>query len=327
MSLFRNKRLMAGAVLCGLVLAVELVWLSISAVRLAGNSRELKGAQRRLSRLQNRAPYPSEANRNILSENLDELAYRVSELTAEMNRMPAPRNVVEPAELSAFIQEQVEGFRSDAIRAGVELPDSLEAGFTQYASGGAVAAAGDVPRLMRQLHAVGAIANVLVDAGVASIDDISRDEFEGGASREAQRRRRPNRLGGPQDAAGAHSKASEVGPGGLYLVERIGVTFQASEQAVWEVLYGLASSPQFMVVRSFSHRTQTRILEYSPRAVKRGSDTDDETLRFLQEGILRGARALSRPERIIAGTELVQVELMVDVYHFNAEESDDRRRP
>ncbi len=79
----------------------------------------------------------------------------------------------------------------------------------------------------------------------------------------------------------------------------------------------LAAAPHFMVVSEFSHRTQTKILSYNPEAVKRG--LDDETLQYLESGILVGEQALSRPERMIAGNELVQVQLMVDVYNFEPE--------
>jgi len=313
---------MIAAGISALILVAEIVWLGVSAYRFSTVSKDLKVEQRVLSRLQARDPYPSAENKAVLEDNLDELSYLVGELAAELNRDPAPENMVEPAELSAFIQTQVERFSKRAEREGVELPDTLEAGFSQYASGGAVANPGDVPRLMRQLHSIRALGDVLMESGVASIDKMSRDLFENEGPREALRRRNADRFAKTKKSEGVNSIASEIGPAGLYLVERVGITFRADEEAIWAVLQGIASAPQFMVVQEFSHRSASNILTYSPGLVKSGAETDNETMTFLREGILRGETARSRPERIVAGNELVEVRMMVDVYHFNVEVPD-----
>lgn len=320
---FRSNRMpaAAGAVFL-LVTAAELVWLGLGVFSYSAAGKELNRNTRRLERLERRDPYPSAANLSALEENLDVLEYQVGELRAVMGRDPIPDEHADAAELSARIQEKVELFRKHAEEAGVELPDTLEAGFSEYASGGAVAAQADVPRLMRQLHSVSVLADVLIEAGVNSIEGISRERFEFEAEPETPRRRRPNSARAPRQRL----PASEVGPDGLYMVERIGVEFSADENEVWRVLEGLASSPRFMIVTGFSHQTDTDILDYSPLAVTRGAETDDEALNYLREGILRGKKALSRPERIIAGADAVRVRMTVDVYNFNPEVPDGRGR-
>ncbi len=320
---FRNNsmQVIVGAV-CLLILAAELCWLIIGGLGYAAARGRLAANLSRLERLERRSPYPSAANLKVLEENLDVLEYQVGELYAAVSRGPAPRGHVESAELSARIQAEVERFRRRAEEAGVLLPDTLEAGFSEYASGGAVAAPRNAPRLMRQLHSVSALTDVLIDSGVQSIGSITRDRFERESGPDLVRRRSVN----ARQAGDERPPASQVGPGGLYLIERIGVEFSAYEDGVWRVLEGLASSPRFMTVSEFSHTTDGRVHDYSPQAVKRGVETDDETLAFLREGVLRGDQALPRPERIIAGTDRVRVRMMVDVYNFNREISDDRTR-
>ena len=314
MSLRQNKTLMMGGGICAAILIVEAAVLAVGAVGLSKANKTVEREQRRLTKLLKRNPYPSAENVQTLEKNLDELEYRIGALSAEMTSDPFPKEAVEAAEFSARAQDVIERFRKRAERAGMVLPKSLEVGFAKYASGGAVPKALHVPRLTRQLYSVERVADVLVKSGVTSVDKLSRDLFEGATGADISPRRRPRNAPPSSVRKPLSLVASVSGPGGLYYMERIGVSFTAKEDKVWRVLDGFAAASHFMVVTEFAHRTNSGILDYNPDAVKAGGD--DETLRFLSEGILSGAKALSRPERIIAGDELVKVRLMVDVYNF-----------
>lgn len=316
MMLPRNKRFMLACGVCAALLLGEMVALALGAVRLSKANRALQQEQQRLMRLQQRVPYPSAANVRILENNLDELEYRVGELAAELNRDPFPQDSVEAAEFSARAQDAIERFRSRAARAGIQLPESLEVGFAQYASGGAVPAAAHVPRLSRQLYAVERVADVLVQSGVITVDAMSRELFEIVDEAEVTRRRPLRSLPTAKGRKPPSPTASAVGPGGIYTTEQVAVSFTASEEAVWRVLDLFAVAPHFMVVSGFSHQTQSDLLAYSPDAVKRREE-NDETVHYLSEGILSGDKALSRPERMIAGDEWISVHLTVDVYNFD----------
>ena len=67
-------------------------------------------------------------------------------------------------------QATIECFKGQAAKAGIELPVGLEAGFSQYASGGAIPVLDHVPRLSRQLYSVEKVADVLIQSEVASIE-------------------------------------------------------------------------------------------------------------------------------------------------------------
>ena len=319
MSLPRGKRTLFAACAFGGLLVLEVAWLGISGWKLAQEKRHLKTQYRHLSRLQHRNPFPSQESVDTLHSNLDELGYRVQALSSEMNKDAFPRDAVEAADFSARAQGVVERFLRRAGHAGVVLPESMEVGFADYASGGAVPEARYVSRLTRQLYSVERVADLLVQSGVQSITMIDRERFEREDTAQVMPVRRSRRDSGR--ASHAPRVASGIGPDELYLIERVRVSFVADETAVWRMMDLIASAPHFMSVSSFSHKTLTRILDYNPDAVKAGSD--DETMRFLSEGILTGESALSRPERIISGNDPVAVDLVVEVYNFNLESTEE----
>ncbi|MEE9367843.1 MAG: Amuc_1100 family pilus-like protein [Pontiella sp.] len=322
MNLPKNKRIVVCCVIFGIVLLIEMIFLVLANAELSKQKQELERGVRRLSQLHNRNPFPSSENVEALKENLDGLEYYFGELVSTVKGDPFPLDAVEAADFSARAQDVIERFQKRAELSGVVLPESLEVGFAEYASGGAVPDIRNVPRLSRQLYSVERVADVLVQSGVDSIDSLTRDMFEmtNEIDRSAPRRRSTrNAAIVSNDRKPQHLIASEVHPEKLYYIERIGVSFKAKESVVWRVLDQFASAPHFMVVSELSHSTERSILNYSPDAVKRGGAGDDDTLKYLAGGILVGEKALSRPERIIAGREALRIHLMVNVFNFETE--------
>lgn len=322
MNLQKNKALIVGAGICGILLLTEIIFLVSINGGLLKHRQELQRSYHRLSLLHDRNPFPSVENIKAMRTNLEDLEYDLDELVAGIMRDAFPQDAVEATDFSARAQDVIERFRKRADQSGVTLPKSLEVGFSKYASGGAVPELGNVPRLSRQLYSVERVADVLVRSGVDSIDGLTRDSFEESPSveRSAPRRRSSRQANQDSNAQNSlHLIASTVHPENLYYIERIGVSFSAKEEAVWRVLDQFASASHFMVVSGFSHSTKSTILKFNPSAVKRGEVGDDDTLRYLAEGILVGSKALSRPERIISGNEMIQVYLDVEVYNFEPE--------
>lgn len=309
-----------GAACCGVALLIALILLIRSGLELRDVRRAQERSHQRLATLQARKPYPAESNVEALKEKAEALEFHVGELSAELGRDTYAQENLEAAAFSARVQDILERMRKRAERTGVGIPPGMEASFARYASGGAIPRGEHVPRLVRQLQAVERIGEVLIHSGVDSILSLTRDRFEFPAAvpkekvRRAPRRRwRRNEV---EESDVSFETASAAHPQGWYSAERVGVMFSATQESVWRVLNRLASTPRFMAVAEFSHITQTRIVDYDPESVVRGEEADDEMLRFLSEGILVGSEALSRPERIISGEELVEVSLLVDVYRF-----------
>ncbi len=319
MNVRNHPVLVAGGGACAVLLLFALVFLFRSHSDYRRQTVALETLYHRLAELNTRNPFPSSGNEVQMEKNLGQIEFHVGELAARLARDPFPLDAVEAADFSARAQGVIERFQKRADGAGIVLPDRLEVGFAQYASGGAVPAAEDVPRLTRQLYSVERVADVLARSGVHSIEMLSRDLFESESDpvpemRDRRRGRRNASISVPMRSI--REVASVVHPEGLYYIERIGVGFTAREDGVWRVLDLFASAPHFMVVTSYSHVTQTKILSYNPEAVKRGGEGIDETLKFLSTGVLAGSTALSRPERLIAGNELIHVSLVVEVYNF-----------
>lgn len=317
---FRNDRvLLVGAVVFLFCVLVEVIWLLWAGSHLVAERRSLQDQHRQLVVLQGRARYPSDQNVEVLREVLDELEFSVGEYGAELKEDPFLADETEATEFSARAQNRVEHFQRRAELGGVKLLEAREAGFEKYTQGGVIPESKYVARLSRQLYSMERVADILVEAGVESIDRLSRDVFEdvtGEATKSRTRRSRRNAV----DSNAVNKvdlEASDVHPDRMYFIEQIGVEFVAREALVWAVLKSFESAPHFMAVSEFRHKTVTDILSYNPDAVKRGTNGDSETLKFLEKGVLVGDQARSRTERQIAGDELIRVQLLVDVYNFD----------
>jgi hypothetical protein len=319
MNMRNNMVLVVGGGGGAVLLLLALVYLFNANAVYQKKGKRLEQQYRRLHELNVRSPFPSMENAEQMEQNLDRLDYHVGELAAQLVQDPFPPDAVESADFSARAQEVIERFRKRAANAGIVLPEGLEAGFSQYASGGAVPEPAHVPRLSRQLYSMEKVADILIRSEVRSIESLTRDVFEApdAAAAMPSTRRRARRSGPPPgEREDIRTVASAVHPDGFYYVEHVGATVTADELSVWRLLDLLASVPHLMVLSDFRHATQTDILSYNPEAAKQAGKGDDETQKFLAGGILSGEQALSRPERIVAGNEIIRVSIRVDVYNF-----------
>jgi hypothetical protein len=302
-----------GAVLCGVI-----GWFIFAVVDYLGVTKEAKSHDQRLDRLQGRVLFPSEENVEAVRKNYEGLVWQLSELEADLKRDPYAAEAGEAAGFSAEAQRRIERFRLRASLAGVAVSDALEASFAEYASGGKIPEPQHVERLSRQLFAATRVGDLLLEAEVERIDEINREPFEAAVVEPMIRARgRRGRFEQPaEQEMDFRLLASEIDEQGLYSVERIEARFVAKELSLWKVLDGVASHPHFMVLSRITLETDAEILAYDPEAVKRAGEGDDEMLRYLAGGILEGKNALSRPERVVAGDESIEVQLVVEVYHF-----------
>jgi hypothetical protein len=299
-------------------LIIALVFLFRANTNYQQQRKILNRQYRRLAELNTRNPFPSEENVVREKQNLERLECQIDEMTVKLARDPFPENAVDAADFSARAQDVIEQFGKQAAEAGVKLPESLEAGFAKYASGGEIPDQAQVPRLSRQLASAEKVADVLVRSGVTSIETLTRENFETQSDSSSPTTGRRDRRGiRAFPTANRRMVASLVQPRGLYTAEQIEVSFFASEPIIWKVLNELIVAPHFMIVTDFSHTVKKDILAYNPeKGVQSGEDKKDAE-QFLSSGILSGRKALSRPERIIAGNELLQVSLKIDVYNFD----------
>lgn len=279
--------------------------------------------QKKLQQLQERTPFPSMDNLKVLENNLHKFEMYSEALSAALSRDVFPQEPEDATAFSARVQRSVERFRERALQSGIVLPSTLEIGFLKYASGGAVADAEHVPRLSRQLYSIERVVEILMQNGVTSIDRLTRDQFESDI-KPARNVPRRSRAREESEAAMVDQPlngliASNIGPDKRYITERISLSFSAREEVLWKVMSQFATDPCVIVVLEFSHTTLTEIAKYNPDRMQRDSIGKTEYEQFLTDGILSGTSALNRSERIIAGGETIRVDLILDVYNFNAE--------
>lgn len=315
MSIKNNIVLVVGGSVAAVLLAGALILFVNANTDCKKHGQSLKKQEQRLSELLSRKPFPCAENVQVLENNVDVMEFHTGELSAELKQDEFSHIRVDAADFSAQAQSVIERLRRRALEADVVLPKKLEAGFARYTSGGSVPASEHVPRLMRQLYSSDRVADVLIRSKVSSIDRIARDHFENqehSSDAAGPPRRRPRRR--PAETAPIEKENKQrTADSSEYAIERIEVVFSAKEGVVWTVLEEFISAPHCMVVKELSHSTLTDILTYNPNAVVR---SEDETKRFISEGILSGRTALSRPERIVAGNDIIRVSMSVDVYDF-----------
>jgi hypothetical protein len=316
MNMRNHSVILMGGGVCAVLLLAALIFLFRALSDYQAQGRTLDRQYQRLAELDARQPFPSPENVAQERKNLEGFEYHAEELLAVLSRDPFPEDAADAADFSARAQDVIEQFQKRTTDAGVQIPGNLEAGFAEYASGGAIPELSDVPRLSRQLSAVEKVADILVRCSVDSIEILTRDLFEQQSDPFAEEKgRRGSRRGvtakPPKDI---RKIASVVQPEGLYTIERVGTTFVATEQVAWAVFEELAAVPHFMVAADLEHATLTSVLTYNPDSTT-PSDSEKE---FLPGGILSGRTALSRPERIIAGNERVRISLQIDVYNFES---------
>ena len=73
-----------------------------------------------------------------LQGDVDRFEARVEELVSELARDPFRRGAMDAADFSSRAQNVADHFRRRAEDLGVELPSTLEEGFSYYTSGGAI---------------------------------------------------------------------------------------------------------------------------------------------------------------------------------------------
>jgi hypothetical protein len=319
MNMRNHSVILMGGGACAVLLLAALVFLFRAQLDYQTQSRALERQYRRLAELDARQPFPSPENVAQERKNLEGFEYHAAELFAVLSRDPFPVEASDAAGFSARAQDVIEQFQKRTTDAGVQIPRNLEAGFAEYASGGAIPELSDVPRLSRQLSAVEKVADILVRCGVDSIEMLTRDLFEQQSDPFAEEKgRRGSRRGVAAKPANDIRKiASVVQQDGLYTIERVGAAFVATEQVAWAVLEELSAAAHFMVVADLEHTTLTSVLAYNPDSTT-PSDSEKE---FLPGGILSGRTALSRPERIVAGNEQVRISLQIEVYNFESSTS------
>lgn len=305
----KHMVLLVGGGLAAVLLLAAVVMLLRFQGRYAAVNRELEGARQRLEVLKARDPFPSEDNVQRLRQNRSDLQSVALQILEQLHKNQRAVVPMEPAEFAPSLERTSRQLVQRAQESGVTLPEGFGFGFARYAAGELPAPAA-VPRLVKQLSAVEALCDVLFQARIAKLDELEREVFDEteaateGAPQEGRRARR-----GAAERTPTVSQVPLAEPNELYEVERLTLTFEARESAVWDVLNGIVRSPNFMAIADLRMEntlaTTGALGKKKPVAALGGDAAANIQPQYP-----------SHDDRVVAGRELVTVSLMIDVYHF-----------
>ena len=167
--------------LIGVVLA-GLVGLAVLVGNTAGNSvaayEQYLQLTQTLQSLQNRSPFPSEANLKRASELKEKYKAQLVELKEEISKLQVPlEKTITPQQFQDDLRAAVNDVTSRAQLAKIKLPENFYLGFNEYSTRPPTQEA--APSLARQLSFIKKIVDNLIglspeNPGVISIDSIDR---------------------------------------------------------------------------------------------------------------------------------------------------------
>ncbi|MBE2203125.1 MAG: hypothetical protein IAE94_02120 [Chthoniobacterales bacterium] len=232
MNWFKDNPFLAGIFAVSLIAAGALGFLIFSSfTAYTASSEAYTAAVTKLHALQNKVPFPNDANLKAVQAGLADYSAGIANLRAQLAKMEIPLDEkITPQQFQDGLRTAVNDIRVKAEANNVKLPPNFYFGFDQYQT--QVPGEQAAPYLNRQFLVIQSIIVRLVDFKVASIEGVVRKPLpqESGAAPAAQKK-----------AAAAEPVLSR------YPFE---ISF-AAEQAKFRVAFNsLLGADQFLIVRS-----------------------------------------------------------------------------
>lgn len=327
----KHTSLVIGGVVT-LILAALLAWGLISARSdYSGETESLDSAQLKLDRLFKRSVFPAPENVNRLEQQNDiytkYLLARFDELKKGQPALPK----VDRSRFSLLFEDVLKRLNQGAKEKNVKLPTRFSFGFDHYFAGN-LPAAEDVDRLVLQLRAISDVCGVLYEAGVAEIVSVNRQVFEEIPQAD------PGASGGFGWRGGGVSttvttlpKENYVDGDNLFSKERFVFTYHCNDAAQKKILTRLSAGTPFAVIVNSEVVNSAKPAIVMPKMIevpieKPASQqqqlANDGLPAWLSAGVAQRPEVtlkkeiLPRELRVVAGNELAQVRLEVDVYRF-----------
>ena len=318
----KHMPLLAGGLVV-LLLAIVLFYLLFSAKgRYADGFSKLTAIQGQLQRLTNRSVFPSESNVQAMGKQQEIYREYLDGLRGAMKKGQWAAEPVTRDRFRQLMEETLRQLVNDARAKAVALPANFAFGFQRYAEGN-LPAEEEMNRLVDQLNSVKALCEILYEAGIGELVSVDRTVFEKDAQvapveEEFGRRSARNR---PEAAPAAPSVELAADPLGLYTKEHYVLSYRAQDAANWKVLDRLAQGWPFVVVTRVEIVNAARPAVTAPPPAEEAAPAPVSTAGWQSPG---AAAAVAKPAveilprelRIVAGQELPDVRLEVDLYRF-----------
>lgn len=301
MNWFKENPFVAGLLAFTLLGAGVLAYFIMDAASAnAAASEAYTGAVSKLHSLQNRSPFPSDANLKQMQQGFDAYKARVDSLRSKMQAMEVPlRQDITPQQFQDNLRTAVNDLREKAAANGVALPEKFYLGFDQYQA--QVPSVPATPYLDREFGVIRSVVERLIDFKVAAIVSIERQLL-------------PQETGGTP-AAPAEGQSARPRPNDAPKVVEsfpFEIAFKAEQGKVRVAFNSLLNKDQFLIVRSLE-------LENSaPLPPSRGTaQTPENSSINALFGVQTNQPASNL--KVILGRELVQATLRLEVVDFASE--------
>jgi len=262
-------------------------------------SDSYKAAINKLHSLQNKVPYPSEANYNALKVGLDDYREKVNAYRDKLSKMEFPLDAkVTPQMFQDNLRTAVNGIKEKATASNVKLPEKFYLGFERYQSEPPSPQA--APQLNREMRVIESLVNKLVEYKVESIGDPKRAPLpqEGSAA--------PSPA-----AAGNKNQPPEKGSPVLFRYP-LEISFTAEQSKFRVAFNAMLGSSQFIIVRSVA------ILNTSPEGPSRSKAAEQTPAAAAANPFAQAGGATDAPPsmKVVFGRELVKSNLSLEIIDF-----------
>ncbi|MFH0909209.1 MAG: Amuc_1100 family pilus-like protein [bacterium] len=312
----KNMMLVVGGGICLVLFIISGYFLVKFRADYMKVSAKVKVAQTRLDQLNQRDPFPSDANVGLAQTNLVKLHAYFKDLMDNLQREQGDVEPIEAADFAPLLEKAKQRLQKRALEAGVKMPDRFGLGFDRYARGD-LPSTDAIPRLVVQMKAVEAVLIQLFDARVSEILAMERDVFEApsGAAEEAAGASRRRGRGASAEAplAKALQGLPPLETNELYSAERIYVSLTARESSVWQLLNSLAMTRPFIMVSDVKILNPLDLAKRGPAA-----PVAKPVSGAVAAPGVAGIKppVVDREDRVVAGREPVKVDLVLEVYRF-----------
>ena len=311
-----------------LLLAIVLFYFLFSAKgRYSEGFAGLSVVQNQLQRLTSRPVFPAEFNVKAMGRQLEIYDEYLKGLK---NSMKQGQLAAEPVTRDRFRQLMEDTLRqlvNDARAKSVALPADFAFGFQRYAEGN-LPSEEEMGRLVDQLRSVAGLCGILYEAGIGELVSVDRTVFEKDAQvapveEEYGRRNLRSR---PETETAPPNVELVADPLGLFTKEHYVLSYRAQDAATWKALERFAHGAPFVVVTKVEIVNPARPAVTPPKtepAKGPAPSTPVSTTGWKSAGAPGAApgskdepEILPRELRVVAGQELSDVRLEVDLYRF-----------
>jgi hypothetical protein len=277
----------------------------------------LQTASETLTSLYEQNPFPSGGNLRLERENIKSIGEELLGLQVAMGEGQVEPIAQSPAKC---ITQFWETRNSLLARAGsaVKVDKGFDFGFGRHMKGD-LPSIQDVPRIAQQLKIVETLCGILYASKIASLNGISRQEFESDAVLAVGSGKPAG--GGVVAKAGAVSEivvknvadatAGLIPAGQLYGRWHFIIQFTAREGALMKVLNGMSRSPVFIVVTRMEIKGDDKVFDRKEAEAVAAKSAEHAEDAGVKEAVKH------RDARVVCGRDaLVNVKLELDVYQF-----------